>query len=31
MTVGFDPIHPDFGANPWPHGAWLRAMPGLPL
>lgn len=26
----FDPAAPDFGANPWPAYARLRAMPGLP-
>lgn len=30
MTPGFDPAHPDFGADPWPHYARLRAIPGLP-
>ncbi|MFN3275238.1 MAG: cytochrome P450 [Paracoccus sp. (in: a-proteobacteria)] len=27
----FDPAAPDFGANPWPAYARLRAMPGLPF
>ncbi|MCZ0960145.1 cytochrome P450 [Paracoccus benzoatiresistens] len=31
MTGGFDPTEPDFGENPWPAYARLRAMPGLPL
>lgn len=31
MTPGFDPAHHDFGENPWPAYARLRAMPGLPL
>lgn len=31
MTPDFDPAQPDFGANPWPAYARLRAVPGLPL
>lgn len=27
----FDPAAPEFGANPWPAYARLRAMPGLPF
>ena len=30
MTTGFDPAASDFGENPWPAYARLRAMPGLP-
>lgn len=30
MTAGFDPTRPDFGRDPWPQYARLRAMPGLP-
>ena len=30
MTAHFDPAQPDFGENPWPHYARLRATPGLP-
>ncbi|SNR35400.1 cytochrome P450 [Paracoccus sediminis] len=31
MIEGFDPAQPDFGKNPWPAYARLRAEPGLPL
>ena len=31
MIAGFDPAQPDFGENPWPAYARLRAVPGLPL
>ncbi|MBK4214495.1 cytochrome P450 [Paracoccus caeni] len=31
MIPGFDPDSPDFGKNPWPAYAAVRALPGLPL
>lgn len=31
MTQDFDSAHPEFGKNPWPAYARLRAEPGLPL